>query len=147
MGITELGSLGEFLGPFAVLGTLIYLVIQPRQSKEIAIGQAARTMVMDFQKIWEVTGRDDEYTRLIRKGVNDWHSINKNEQTRVHSFFINLFIHFNSALEQEKILPELTDHIHGWEENILGFIASPGGGEWYEISEYLLNTPVKESNA
>ena len=47
----------------------------------------------------------------------------------VHSFFINMFIHFNSALEQEKTLPELIDHIHGWEENVMGFIVSPGGKE------------------
>jgi hypothetical protein len=144
MDISELGSLGEFFGFFAVIGTLVYLAIQTRQSKQIAVGQAARTIVMDFQKVWEAIGREDEYTRLIRKAVNDWHSISRNEQTRVHSFFINMFIHFNSALEQERILPELIDHIHGWEENIMGFIATPGGKEWYEISNYLLNDPVRE---
>ena len=34
MSITELGALGEFVGSIAVLGTLIYLAIQTRLTKE-----------------------------------------------------------------------------------------------------------------
>ncbi len=34
MSIMELGALGEFLGVFALVATLIYLAIEVRQSKQ-----------------------------------------------------------------------------------------------------------------
>jgi hypothetical protein len=71
MSIGELGALGEFLGFFAVLATLLYLSMQTRQAKEVALGQAARSVVSDFQAVWQTLGEDPEETRLIRIGVND----------------------------------------------------------------------------
>jgi hypothetical protein len=40
MTITELGAIGEFVGSFAVLATLIYLATQIKQSQKFAMAQA-----------------------------------------------------------------------------------------------------------
>lgn len=105
MSLAQLGSLGEFLGFFAVLATLIYLALQTKHSKDVANSQAARSVSVDFQAIWSTLGEDIEKTEIIRFAVNDWDSISKNEQMIAHSFFCNLVAHFSSALEQEDKLP------------------------------------------
>ena len=137
MLLSQLGSLGEFLGFFAVLATLIYLALQTKHAREVATSQAARNVVVDFQVIWSTLGENAEKTEIIRFAVNDWDSISKNEQMIAHSFFVNLLAHFTSALEQEEKLPELEAFIIGWEENIMGLLQSEGGRKWYEACSYL----------
>ena len=45
MTIFELGALGEFVGAIAVVGTLIYLAVQVRHSKDIAMGHSFQTRI------------------------------------------------------------------------------------------------------
>ena len=143
MSIAELGALGEFLGFFAVLATLVYLAVQTRQTRNLATIQAARDVIADFQLLWSTLGEDREKTRLIRIAVNDWNALRANEQMVAHSFFVNLIIHLTSALEQEDRLPELKNFIRGWEDNVLGFLQCEGGRIWYEISEPLFLDGVR----
>jgi len=143
MSLGELGALGEFLGFFAVLATLIYLSLQTRQAKEVATSQAARNVVSDFQSLWEALGEDPEKTRLIRIGVNDWNDLARNEQMIAHVFFTNLIVHLSGALEQEERLPELSSFIRRWEDNVLGLLQCGGGRTWYESCEYLFVDTVR----
>ena len=144
MTIAELGALGEFLGFFAVLATLIYLAVQTKQTKDIATSQAARNVIVDFQVIWSTLGEDIGRTRLIRLAVNDWDAISKDEQMIVHAFFINLVTHLTSALVQEDKLPDLNDFIIGWEDNVMGLLQCSGGRKWYDSSSYLFLPIVRE---
>ena len=143
MSIGQLGALGEFLGFFAVLATLIYLSVQTRQAREVATGQAARNVVSDFQSVWQTLGEGREKTRLIRIGVNDWNELARNEQMIAHSFFVNLIVHFAGALEQEERLPELRSFIRRWEDNLLGLVQCEGGREWYDTCESLFVDTVR----
>lgn len=144
MSLAELGSLGEFLGFFAVLATLMYLALQTKHSKDVANSQAARSVSVDFQAIWSTLGEDIERTEIIRFAVNDWDSISKNEQMIAHAFFCNLFAHFGSALEQEDKLPELEALALGWEDNIMGLLQSEGGRRWYDSCNYLFLPILRE---
>ena len=144
MTFTELGAIGEFLGFFVVLATLVYLATQTKQTKEIATSQAARNVNLDFQAIWSTLGDDVEKSRLIRLAVNDWDSISKDEQMVVHSFLINLVVHFNSALVLRDKLPELKNFIVAWEDNIMGLVQCAGGRKWYETCNYLFQPEIRE---
>ncbi|MFT5842610.1 MAG: hypothetical protein ACI80L_001398 [Pseudohongiellaceae bacterium] len=144
MTIAELGSLGEFFGFFAVLATLVYLAIQTQQSKKIAISEATRNVVSDFQILWNTLGDDPKKTRLIRIAVNDWEALSKNDQVIAHAFFINLIVHFTGALEMEDNLPELRGFIRAWEDNILGLVQCPGGHKWYVRCSYLFVPAVSK---
>ena len=137
MSLSELGSIGEFLGFFAVLATLIYLALQTKHARDVATSQAARQIVADFQAVWSTLGDNAEKTQVIRFAVNDWDSISKNQQMIAHSFFINLVTHLTSALEQKDKIPELQEIVLGWEDNILGLLQCDGGRKWYESCNYL----------
>ena len=136
-------GIGEVIGVFAVLATLVYLAIQIQQSKSTAISEVTRAVLADFQIIWSTLGDDPEKTRLIRIAVNDWEVLSKNEQLIAHSFFINLIVHYSSALEQKEKLPELSIFIQAWEDNILGLVQCAGGRKWFDTCNYLFLASVQ----
>lgn len=142
MTIAELGALGEFLGVFIILATLIYLAIQTKQTKRIALAEARRSIGNDFNEIWSILGKDEHLTRLIRIAVNDWHVLKNNDQMLVHSFFCQLLAHLDGGLSQEESLPELKSTLVVWENNILGLLRSPGGSEWFKATSYLFDSTM-----
>ena len=142
MSIQELANIAEILGSIAVLATLVYLGVQMRQTRRIATGDANRNVVADFQNLWSVLGESDEFASLVRRGVNNWSSLNRTEQLRVHSFFVNLVIHFDGALRQEYLL-DMKETLSAWEDNLLGLIQSPGGREWFNVCQYLFSPPLR----
>lgn len=143
MSMEELGNVGEILRSIAVVGTLIYLAVQIRQTKQIAKGNAVRNTIVDFQNLWGALRENSEFTSLVRRGINDWSVLSKTEQLRLHSFFINVVIHFESVRSQE-YLPDMKELVKGWEDNLLGLIQCPGGREWYEACQYLFSHPFRE---
>ena len=143
MTISDFGALGEFLGFFAVLATLVYLGIQARNTKQIAMGEAARAIVTDFLDIIASLVKDDEFVRLVRIGVNDWDELNNNEKTRVHLFFSAIVLHFDGATRQEHI-EDLRDFDKAWESNLLGLLVTKGGRVWWEQTNYAFNPPTVE---
>jgi hypothetical protein len=54
-----------------------------------------------------------------------------------HAFFCQLMAHLDSTLQQQSLLPDLKDELAIWEDNILGFLTSPGGAEWFKTTHYL----------
>jgi hypothetical protein len=131
-----LGNLGEFFGAIAVLATLIYLAIQIRQNKDAIEIDSTRTIIQDFQSIWATLGADENFTLVIRRAVNDWDALSRNEQMRAHVFFVNLFTHYTSAIKLEASA-ELHEFIVAWEDNVVGLLRTPGGEKWYQTSRYL----------
>ena len=136
MSLQELGSLGEFLGFIAVLATLVYLSVQTRQAKRSAQVESCRQLMSDFQSLWTILSESEEYALLVRRAANDWNSISKTDQMRVHSFFASLMAHYIGAISQED-LPGLREFIGVWENNILGLLQCPGGQQWWDGCRYL----------
>ena len=134
MTIAELGSIGEFLSSILVLLTLVYIAMQTRQSRVAAEMESSRILVADFNVLWSVLN-DQEYARLVRKGINDWGSLSNNDKFRLHSFFVSLMLHWIGAREQSERLPQLVRFVDPWENNILGLLLCPGGREWFESAK------------
>lgn len=136
MSIQELGAIGEFLGFFAILVTLVYLGVQTKISQRTMRTQSSREVINDFQTNWSALQNPDT-ARVIRKAVNDWDSLTHNEQMIAHSFFGYLIIHLASALEVRNQVPELEQFVDAWENNVMGFLQTNGGAKWWSIAEYL----------
>ncbi len=134
-----LGNLGEFFGAIAVLVTLLYLGMQIRQNREAIEIDSTRTIIQDFQSIWATLGADEKFTLIIRRAVNDWDNLSRNEQMRAHVFFVNLFTHYTSAIKLEASA-ELHEFIVAWEDNVVGLLRTPGGAKWYQTSQYLYDS-------
>lgn len=57
--IQNLGSIGEFVGAFGVIATLIYLGVQVRQTRKTNERDAAIELIRSFQTI--------EFTQMLQK--------------------------------------------------------------------------------
>jgi hypothetical protein len=141
LSLQDLGSLGEFLGLFLVLATLVYLARQTSQAKQIAASETARGVVADFIAVWSAITRDAEFADLIRRAVNDWGSLSKTEQLRAHSFLCDLTAHFVAA-SKASYIGDLDSFLKSWEENLLGVLQTPGGSYWWEQSQFFFDPVV-----
>ena len=75
MSISELGSLGEFVGSIAVLATLIYLAMQIRQNTrwvKIQIFESIISKLID----WHGRTQDEGLARLYLEGRKGFESLN-----------------------------------------------------------------------
>lgn len=143
MSIQDLGALGEFLGLFLVLATLVYLALQTRQAKQVAASETARGVVSDFIGLWGTITRDAEFADIIRRAVNDWDSLSKTEQLRSHSFLSDLTAHFVAA-SKASYIDDLVSFLKSWEENLLGALQTPGGSHWWEECQFFFDPEVVE---
>lgn len=83
MDLTQLSNLGEFIGGIGVLATLVYLAIQVHQTKEFVRLESAQSTTKDFQGLL-IRMMDKDHMKLFRKGLNDFESMPKNDQARLH---------------------------------------------------------------
>ena len=143
MSYQDLGAIGEFLGFFAILATLVYLALQTRIAQRATRVQSVRDILNDFQVLWNNLQNPTTST-IVRAAVNDWDALNHNEQMVAHSFFVGLLVHLTNALELEEHLPELVTFIQGWEDNVLGMLQTDGGSRWWAQANYLFLPIVRE---
>lgn len=127
-----LGNYGEFFGAIAVLGTLLYLAAQIRQNKFAIERDSTRAIIMDWQSNFSALAADQELSQVVRRAVNDWDALDRNEQMRAHVFFSNLFGHYMNAARTET--EELREFVRAWEDNMVGLLRTPGGAKWYDIT-------------
>ena len=115
MSILELGALGEFLGSFAVLATLVYLSMQIRQntrtmdeSKKLALAQTYQ-MRSDALQMMLVQAADSEYigpiiTKLTSAGypedIGALASLSSQERGRFRQWQIAQQTHWDNMFFQ-----------------------------------------------
>ncbi len=143
MNLQDLGSLGEFFGFVAVLGTLLYLSLQTRQTRQIAASEIARSLISDFREIWTSITQNHDFAELMIKGTNDWDSLSQVEQLQVHSFLVEITVHFVAATQADYI-KDLETFVGVWEDNLLGVLQTPGGRVWWETCQSIFHPPVRE---
>lgn len=141
MSIQDLGAIGEFLGLFLVLATLVYLAIQTRQAKQVAASEAARGVVADFALLWTDIQNNSEFSSIIRNSINDWEAQSEVEQLRSHAFLCNLTAHFVAA-SKAAYIEDLATFLKSWEDNLLGVLQTPGGSSWWTQSQFFFDPEV-----
>ena len=107
MSITELGALGEFVGAFAVVATLIYLSVQVRRSKE-AMEENSRlihaavleTTFTHFSQFRRHIIDNSDVARIWREGCADHELLNDDDSVRFEQLGEELVYGFNSVFSQ-----------------------------------------------
>ena len=82
MDLAQLGQLGEFVGGFAVLVTLIYLAVQLRQGVQLNRSASIRTFMQEYNGTLAWT-KEPGFTKLLRHGSKDFDGLSRNDQARV----------------------------------------------------------------
>jgi len=74
MSIQDLGALGEFVGAFGVVASLVYLAVQVRQVKRAGAREVAFELIRSFQTV--------EFTRMMQAVFNTPSGLSKREIER-----------------------------------------------------------------
>ena len=141
MSIQDLGAIGEFLGLFLVLATLVYLAIQTRQARQVAASEAARAVNADYALLWSDIQNNSEFASILRHSINDWDSQGELEQLRSHAFLCNLTAHFVAA-SNAAYIAELASFLKSYEDNLLGVLQTPGGSSWWAHCQFFFHPEV-----
>ncbi len=125
-------ALGDIVGTFAVVVSLVYLATQLRQVNKISKAEAEREWFQSWHEITRNLGARAEVATLVRKGLHDYESLSLDERAQFHSHVCGIFDHTD-------LLRRL--HEKGFVSNdlyeshlliCLAFISSTGGKQWWD---------------
>ena len=121
MNWDAVGAIGEVVGAFAVVMTLIYLSVQTRQNTK-AVRHASARGVQEDANAWRFRiVESPEVSELFRKGLRDPESLEANDKYRFRMFLDALVFHWQHAVESGEPVPA---------KNITRVLSQPGG-TWY----------------
>jgi hypothetical protein len=126
-----IAAIGEAVGGFAVIASLIYLAVQIRQSRQLERAASIREL---FAKGIEMTG----YTALhpekldtIRRGVADFSQLSVEQIDIFNGWGMHCLVTVEQAMymHRDGLLPEAS--WRAFENFGLAIIRSPGGSAWW----------------
>lgn len=116
-----IGAVGEVVGAFAVVMTLIYLSVQTRQNTK-AVRHATARGVQEDANAWRFRiVESPEVSELFRNGLRDPESLDANARYRFRIFLDALVFHWEHAIASGEPIPKA---------NITRVLSQPGG-IWY----------------
>ncbi len=106
MTIMELGALGEFLGSFLVLVTLVYLAVQIRQGIAHARFTTTHAIIGTGHSMWVAVARSPELAAVMTKLENGEPLVGP-EPAQAYAFATHLMIFYINAQSalQEGLIP------------------------------------------
>lgn len=144
MTISELGSLGEFVGSLAVVVTLVYLITQLRQTTRAI--RAAATQALDQSitaniALWAST-RDNSL--LMHRGLESYEALSEDETIHFHMMIAAFLLTMDSSFWSHRngLLPhELWDR----EQEVLrAWVQTPGGRIAWQQKRSQVSQPFRE---
>jgi hypothetical protein len=91
MTIQDLGAIGEFLGFFAVLGTLVYLSVQTRHAR-IASQRALTGAVGEAHARWRSALYENPELAALLARANSGESLTEGEQIQLRHLCFEIFV-------------------------------------------------------
>ena len=89
MDIMELGAIGELVGGLAVVGSLIYVGLQVRQSNRLTQAETVQAYVHAYNRDVLSPLHDRSIGETFRRGMNDFQNLNQEEQISVHALWLS----------------------------------------------------------
>jgi hypothetical protein len=81
MNILELGAIGELVGGVAVIGSLLYVGLQLRQSNKVAKSESIREIARETGQLYLKTC-DPALSLVLRRAIHDFDALTGNEDRR-----------------------------------------------------------------
>ena len=98
MDIMELGAIGELVGGLAVIGSLIYVGLQVRQSTRAQNNAAVDTAIDTVLRMNNLIAADGDLARLMSDGSYDRANLGDHpDYFRFHLIMRGVFLQFDSV--------------------------------------------------
>ena len=144
MTISELGSLGEFLGSIAVVITLVYLSTQLRQNTRAVRAAATQALDQSVTQNIAMWASSRENAVLMERGMSSPESLSEEESIHFHTLISAFFLTMDSSFwsHQNRLLPdELWDRE---QEVIRAWVNEPGGRIAWQRKRSQVSQPFRE---
>lgn len=139
IGIDGLVNAAEIIGGIAVIGSLIFVARQMRESN-LNTREANYRQVMEHNiQMGRLIGSDATIASLYRRGCGDMNQLNSDERWQFGSLMMAMFCDFNQHYtmhKQGRLDPEFWKSI---EHNIEFYINRPGVQDWWESQPFALD--------
>ena len=135
MDIMELGAIGELVGGVAVVGSLIYVGLQVRQSNALNRAESVRAFVRDFNTVL-MQIKDPGFTDIWRRGCVDFHALTRTEQSQLHSVLLH---HLMLGWGDSMINPQRSGDLAQFLDTAFaGTVGAPGFAQWWDQMKTIL---------
>ena len=132
MSISDLGSLGEFIGSIAVLLTLIYLALQIRQNTHATRAVSHHAITDALNQLNLTLGKDDVVAQIWITGMNDRSSLNEVQREQFDAL-LRAYMHVCDTMYYQAQVGAGDNGLWEAEKRYLGVIlTSNGGKDWLE---------------
>jgi len=143
MNWDAIGAIGEIVGAAGVIITLIYLAVQIRHSTT-ATNRANVRHVLESNSAALTALLEEGVSEIFIRGLKSLESLNEVERYR----FDNAFSQWVSSCEQAFIDYRegnfSADSISVYENAIVGYLLTPGGKKWWEVSQAWFSPPFRD---
>ena len=124
--IEALGNIGDFIGGFGVVATVIYLAYQIRKNTASTRSASHHAVVADISRWTLELGLNPEATKLYRDGCKDLSNMSLEKQLQFSMLVGSLVRHFENIHFQYRA-GAIDDSVwNGWSSRILGTFDNPG---------------------
>ena len=133
MNIMELGAIGELVGGVAVVGSLIYLALQVRQSNEGARAASIREVAGETNQVL-LKLCDPHMSQVVRTALHDFNGLSHNDQTVAAGFLSVLF-----RMAETTFTVRSSPRPAQLERLCASWVASNGVRPWWSASKKTFN--------
>ncbi len=131
MNWEAIAAIGEAVGGFAVIASLIYLAVQIRQSRQLERAASIREMFAKGSDMVGYTALHPEQLETIRRGVADFSKLSVAETDIFNGWGVHCLVTVEQAMYMhgDGLLPDAS--WRAFENFGLAIIRSPGGSVWW----------------
>ena len=131
MDLTQLANLGEFVGGVAVVGSLVYVGVQLRQTRSVLTRAAERDWFRDNTSAVHFASSDNDIADIWIRGVNDYRSLAPAESWRFDTALYTWLASFQVTFHDRQHGFGTPDRKVVQESTIKQIFQMPGVGQWW----------------
>ena len=131
MTLDQLGNIGEIIGAFGVIASLVYLAMQIRTNTEAERTSTYQLIVSDFGAMNNTMASTPELSHLFVQAMENYHQLSPDENARISQMFFQCFRYFENMFYQQR-KGYLDDEVWiGWKRLMLTYYSRPGFQTWW----------------
>jgi hypothetical protein len=139
-----IGAVGEMVGAFGVVLSLLYLATQIRLSRKQSQLEATRTLVEAVNSFTDGLAQFPELTDVYLRGLQDFASLSSEERVRFSSLVGRLMRTYEQMLQHDS---GKTLHSGIWsstERSLIDIFGYPGMQDWWETRKHWYGATFQE---
>ena len=142
LGLSDAAALGEAIGGFAVLITLVYLAYQFRQTAMIERTAGQRELLARSRDWVELTTIHGDLVNVLRKILSDWNAGTPEEKERANGWMLSAALQAEQALYMRRAGLINEASYQGFLGAAVAIAATPGGSVWWSQARNAIGSDI-----